>query len=1369
MYIGGRAKPWPPSALVQLADGDVVTVLQQHFGRFARHHVETLFKPGAYWDYPHNMPKLHPRVTTCVLHCNSRYSLPGYYHVDQNIVDYICQRLRLDPYSTVMCSFPMQDLDVQGDHAPFLVAVADVPSPNVTGLDRSAARDIFVLIDPRPLGLKPHFLFVHQHHIHLPTVITLLGLSTPAAARVGVKGGKREGDDIRVEGSTVLLLFAEAVGDKETPSSDAVSNAASSSEDSPHPAAQIYDHDLFAGAADPIEQRLDLAAEYSVWEGGADAAPGDTASHSFQDPTIPQGHSWNAGAAETSDAAPEWTEDSADKPAPCVAVVPDEDSTAESTRFQALIYVPDFVPEIVDVVVTLPTTVFRLLTAVGSARLTEQSSSFPALYAAYPQPLREFAVFVAGPDWQTESVTVLFDCRRTNGCFYAKAIPRRLNRESILAAAGFRGEDPVSVHLLGRLQPLGIDQRVDLATGQTVQIVPRYEPVPHTFVLAEMLTSPDGWNPDAPLPGARSHFNSHFWILSDAQPFTFPVAEGRRAHFKEDLIRSLGSAEHRLSTKSSVPRIVDSYSFGYWASGVIVATETLAPVPCPPALRHDSRLILILDQRRILRGFRWHLVSQHLVKVQDIADMFYGVCPFQHVVTIRGADIEEHDSERFFSIVHGQVLVIDFIREQVDSADDDAPPWDQSPDDHPGRPYLAWDQTDPEPEGGGTDATGTSDAGELRSRSPRDRNRRHKVHDDSSCFQLGVSCHKGIKGLVVNGLGSKCRSGTWSREFLQDAKHVGTHGLTPALTPVLQHTLDLGHLGINLHDIHVDWRAASLVGIANCKLLEEPSTSLLSLDGHFRDARDATRQLGGEWPFPPFRWPINLLVDEDDGNEVDVQEFGSFVDVAFYLLTPGYVVEQVDMSIVVPQLVGDVLDLVQTCRHPEGRQKFPALIPVDPQPDPGWGVLLAVPAWVQSRTVVCLDLSLFDGRLLAADVPSHLDFHVLCESAGLSHRAEVDIFLPGDQEPLVRGADCVVWTGACITFTRTGARRHAGFDLSAMLATRAGWEYSPMFPRDRLDNGYCVVSQQGEHLFRLHPERAFYYKADIALVTGLHPLRVVVTPASVQPNDVSVNGWECRAVVAATDRQEKYNWDGTIDTPTICILDCRAAFLGWCTAHTWDSWLDLEPIRDSLNQSAPEGWCVAFPEFPRHWTWACVEHGQIIVVVFTPISAIRPLGEVQDDDDGHSCHDSADSDCDMLYPEDVYETPGADDSGAGDEHGTGEGRPFACPSTTHESPTSKNEMWTGDLKDDSLGDGYRQFTPFIACLVCVLCLILGGLAEQRLVESALLLVLLRKRKGTVAWAIGVGLLVHMQLGIAHAGSAKDWLPSVPAITPTRLL
>ncbi|CAE7870876.1 unnamed protein product, partial [Symbiodinium microadriaticum] len=147
-------------------------------------------------------------------------------------------------------------------------------------------------------------------------------------------------------------------------------------------------------------------------------------------------------------------------------------------------------------------------------------------------------------------------------------------------------------------------------------------------------------------------------------------------------------------------------------------------------------------------------------------------------------------------------------------------------------------------------------------------------------------------------------------------------------------------------------------------------------------------------------------------------------------------------------------------------------------------------------------------------------------------------------------------------------------------------------------NGYCIAGPTGQQLFRLHPERAFFYRADIALLADLHPQRVVVTPSEPQQVNVSVRGWPCRTVVSATDRDDQFLWDGTIVSAIPGLLDCRPLMMGWLPVSARDSWLDLEPIRLALNQSAPPGWCVCFPDLPAHWTWVCFHAGKVVKVAF---------------------------------------------------------------------------------------------------------------------------------------------------------------------------
>ena len=1227
-FIGCRSRPWPPCAGVVLSDGDVITGMRKGIGSFAKIQAESLFHAGAYWDYPSNMIRFTYRESVCVLHRNRRYLLPHYHHYDQNIVEYVSRSLRLDPHCTLMCSYPIRDLEVQGDLSTFLIAVAEVPSPLETGLSRDQARDIFVLLDPRPMGIKPHFIHLQYPVVHLPTIVALLGLSTPAAMRVGVRGGDRRGDDIHVRGNTTLHLFAE-----EKPAA----SSSDETETSSLPEAGAHDHQ---GPSSSEGRRADIVLgvdrdlneEYSVWEGnGADPLPPS----SHIDTTLPQGHSWNAGLSEAG--SPRAPTDGAVGEVITGDAEPEPAETAQDRRVNALIYVPDYVPEVVEVQVSFPSTPSQFVAAVDGARCQEQASAFPDLFPAVPQPLQELAVFVAGPKWQLDTATVIFDCRAVQAGFFARAVPRYLNRESLLVAAGFRGEDPISVHVDGLFRPLGIDQRTNMKTGQTVQLVHRYADGPDCFDLEDMLSSGRGWDTEASIPGVQSHFNSHFLILSDAGPFTFEVTPSAFVSFKEALARSLSTTEHRLCVKGSVPKIVDSYRFGFWASGVLVATEKLSAIPCPPAASPETRSILILDQRCILRGFTWRIVQEGCIGVQALADTYYGICPHGCVVTFKGAEAETREEEQVFVIKHGQVLTVEFTLD-LDSSGSEVPPPPGPPDDRQNPGTEDHGHPDPEhSEPGHSESdqhTPTAGTG-GRSRSPRQRNRHHDsslaITQVDTCKE-GCSCRlpytQPIRGFPgkVKALIYGAKVDMWSADSRDDAQRVGSQCLTPVLS--LWHAEDDGRV------ISTRWPNGSSLSVlgfspsspfpsgktlrAPCwvhKLLIEPSTASLGRDSAYERAREATRLLGDSWPFPPYRWPIAF----DDGSDSDLpavmDDEPMTVDVSVYLLSPEYTPEHLPLTVVLPQTVRELTDLIEVCRDPTQKDLFPVLVEVTPQPDPGWGIFLALPVWATHSTAICCDLSLFDGRIFAIVVPETVSSYDLCARAGLAHNAEVDIFLPGEIEPLVPGGEVRLQRGMCVTFVGQGVRRPATFDLQAMLRSHLGWEHSPVFPRDRLENGYCVAAPHQHLLFRLHAERSIYYRTDIALLAGLHPTRTVVTPAAPQPRGVTVRGWECRAVIAATDRESRRTWDGHESHPVVGLLDCRPLFAGWLPVWSWDTWLNLEPIRNDLQQGAPEGWTIVFPQLPSHWTWICWSPGQIVVVALLQDQYTQPINPAEEEDD----------------------------------------------------------------------------------------------------------------------------------------------------------
>ena len=1095
VYIGMNRTAWPLHERIHLADGDVITVLRERDVDFHKHTASELFGPEAEWGSIQSMPRLEYFSKVCVLHRHQRYMLAPHYHYDQSVVDYVAQRLRLDVHATVMCSYPIADLDVQGELATHIIAVAEVPSPYTTGMTREAARDLFVLIDPRPLGFKPAFLFIHHPVVHLPTIAALLGLAMPPAYQIGVKGGKQQGDDIFFEGCTTLVLVREP---RPFPRSD------DSDTSSPQPMqGREVQEDPFAYVPSPV----DITSPYespgdgvsrplTAWEGDALPTFGDQPGF---DTTLPAGHTWNIGVPEPEssplETRPTVYPDEAAERLPSPQREPMEARVAGPTSIQALIYAPDFVPEIVTVSIPLPATAVHFLAMLAEQRLDIQAHSFSQIFPASPQPIHELAILVAAPDWQSDTATVLFDCRRHNECLFAKAVPLQLNRESLLLAAGIPTDDPVHVYVHGLLRPLGIDQRITLKSGMTVSILPRADGAPCAFDLASRLATPEGWDADAPIPGPRTHFESHFYVLTEAWPFTFPVRRGCRASFKEDLANSIGARPHNLTIKPSVPRIVDSFVFGYWASGVVVATEILGRVPFPPARRPENRYILILDQRRILRGFRWKLVEGTEVTVDSLLHEYNPLCPYRHSVVFTGLTPVDLPQGPTFIIRQGQVIVVEFqpwpsTADHASSADDGPPP---PPTD--GHSHDTPDVPGARPTGPAAPGT----APRQRSRSPRPKGdgpapQNEAVAHSAATQQPCAPCKLVAAQLIwapfleVEVCTAHVSSNYWqpqiclSKLWCNFLRHPGT-----------LHSSHLGPLDLDLHEKarHLTDFAESPIPTATCKLLTEPASG--GPEARRLDAlRDTTRQLGETWPFPPFRWPIEIPGEEITDDEVE-EEDGSFLtDVCFYLLTPDYTPERLDLSVVLPQTVQEISDLVQVCRDAARKQLYPTLIEVVPQPDPGWGIMLAIPEWVRHRKVVCVDLSLYDGRIIAIASYTVIDTYHLCELVGLAAAAQVDVYVPGQLGPVPRGSAIVLATGMCVSIVNEGRSRPPVFSLTAMLRTHLPWEHSPVFPRDSQTSGYCVAGPNGQSFFRLRPERAMYYRSDIALLADLHPFRVVV-------------------------------------------------------------------------------------------------------------------------------------------------------------------------------------------------------------------------------------------------------------------------------------
>ncbi|CAE7570946.1 tyrP-A [Symbiodinium necroappetens] len=541
-----------------------------------------------------------------------------------------------------------------------------------------------------------------------------------------------------------------------------------------------------------------------------------------------------------------------------------------------------------------------------------------------------------------------------------------------------------------------------------VTFVPATNGAPATFELAVRLLTSDGWNPRAEIPGPPSVPGQHFWVLTDALPLRFTVGAGRRGFMKVDLAAILQTAPHRLTFKSTTVRILDGFNRGYLTSGVVVATEQVVRLPIPPARHTDSRIILVLDCRRILREFVWDLVVGTYIKVQALIDRFQPQCPAEHIVSIRGAPVEHRDADVVFVLHDGIVLTVEFVQDFLDpptepNSPDDSLGLDDS-DDSPGDP--------PPPAVGARDVALVSPtAGRNRQRSRTPRQGGGTVTGASPSAPL-LLCYRPELGFTQGQAShSHGQVDMWTAVLTQAALPQSMQWTTSVL-PWMRPSFSLDSFWQQSVVIHVQHPAMP-------RILQGLTVSALSICGPAPAALAASA-------FNP------------SGGEASAADSEPFITPAtFAILSVQTAIEQLDLQILVPQSVEDVLDIVDASRDPAKRALRPHLVEVCPQPDARWGALIALPPWARHSLVVCLDLSAVGGAVFPVEAPPLVDRISVLLLAGMPSDSGCRIHRPGSRSDIIDGAEIQLAVGECVVFLPLGLRLlHAGW---SRLEAPEGW------------------------------------------------------------------------------------------------------------------------------------------------------------------------------------------------------------------------------------------------------------------------------------------------------------------------------------------
>ena len=293
------------------------------------------------------------------------------------------------------------------------------------------------------------------------------------------------------------------------------------------------------------------------------------------------------------------------------------------------------------------------------------------------------------------------------------------------------------------------------------------------------------------------------------------------------------------------------------------------------------------------------------------------------------------------------------------------------------------------------------------------------------------------------------------------------------------------------------------------------------------------------------------------------------VRTTFVIIIPEYAPEYVELQLLLPQTSEEALEVLATCRHQDSVADFPELLPAEPQPDPRQAYVLATPAWARECEIVCCDLTMFDGRIFAAALPSEADRATLLNAVGLSSASNVEIHVPGvgvvaDYRMLLR-----LRSGMCISYVEQGQHLGQYVTLDEMLRTHLAWG-PPQYPGHEDEDRFCLVADGFYRDFLLQPARAPFYRADIAARFGLSPITLQLCPAQPRIQDVQIYGRRCRTVAAVGTSLTPHDPDHDIAG----ILDCRPILEGWHRVATNGGCLDVGALRRAFSQNAPEGFSV---------------------------------------------------------------------------------------------------------------------------------------------------------------------------------------------------
>ena len=843
-----------------------------------------------------------------------------------------------------------------------------------------------------------------------------------------------------------------------------------------------------------------------------------------------------------------------------------------------LLFAPDRRPETIWLKAQAPHTWDEVYATIPDARDPDHSALYGYICKVHPQPSAEFASLICLPLWARQRTAVLLDSRSYDGRMYCLVIDSWIQWGSFLLHAGLPDNDTFVVVVNGIARVRG--RPLILKQGDLVQVLEYGASIPPALDLGDLFFAGDSWVTDPPLAFSSSF--SHYLVLHEGGARGIDAdfhAITSAYSFQEFAADALQFAQHRTTLKTTSPQIHDGMYKGVLCRAVVLVTECLPTIPVPPARLTVPLTVVFLDMRPVLGGFNWRILARGETALDVFTRGLNLEPPPGYSINIDGGSRTVRKGVVFLQAEDRAVLVISYV-DQTD-AEPVVDPTTRSADSD-----SSTDSASGHDEGDPGDVTREAHS-TVRSRSPRHtrtrrRNRGRRSGAGPAAPALTTAIHK--LGIYTEPLKQVDSIANWTELYsiMCGSSHL-------CLAPK-------GNVSKTVHPLAAKG--------TTCKILVEPSGGSASEEIVIAHLRYAAPRLGLPWRYMT---PVNAFhIDDDNDSDSEADALPSPpVRVCFRILLPGFDTERVEVSLVFPTTLAEVLPFVQDARSRTRVQNFPRLIPASPQPLVGDGVLLACPSWsveiATSRRQVCIDCSTLDGRIYSALVPPYLYGADIPGLVGLPSNLEYSIFAGPYGDLLRWDSQCHLVDGDTIFVCPEDSAPPSVVPLHVALLGRQHWTRQPRVPEPR-SHGICCVVFGTDNILHINTrgDRA-NFRTQIAASIGISQCSMRIISSSPRVLDAAIDGFPCRSVIIVSEAVP-------LDYSAIpwVLLDARTLFLGWRGIPAPRGQLSCRDAIDGLLRELGSGWRLWFRDVPFSTDLLNIRDGQVLVVEVIHERIARP-------------------------------------------------------------------------------------------------------------------------------------------------------------------